>query len=207
MADLKGGRVPLHTEAGEKPFAQYVAAVGEVAFHWNALLEALGSIFCLVTATPRSVGFGIWYALKSDLAQMDILRAALRGRDGLHPAWTDRGNAHADIEWVINEIRGRLSERRNDAIHAPAALTAPIWMDTKGEISVGEVEIGPSFFHGHPRATRLKGKALIEEITWYAATAKVLANFASEMDGALRLADEPWPERPRLPNLGSAGGT
>lgn len=189
------------SEAGGKPFAEYVAAVGEVAFHWNALLEELGSIFCRVTDTPGPVGFGIWYALKSDLAQMDILKAALRGREGLDPPWTNRDRAGADIGWVINEIRGRLSERRNDAIHAPAEVTAPVFLGAEGEIFVGEIEIGPSFFHGHPRATRLKGKGLIEEIRWYAATAKVLADFTSEMVSALRSTDEPWPERPQLPTL------
>lgn len=185
-----------------KPLEDYLVAVGQVAFHWNDLHEALGLVFVQLVGTSRKVGLGIWYATQSDRAQRDMLSAALRGREGDDPPWTPHARASADIGWVINEIKTHLAERRNNAIHAPAEMHLIVGEAEKKVLLSDAFEIGPSYYYGNPRATKLKGKALIEEFDWYSATALTLAQFTRDMTAALSTPDVPWPKRPRLPSLG-----
>ena len=204
---MSHGLIPILPEAGNKAYDSYVSAVGEVAFHWNALLEACGLIFGHVAGTSQSVGFGVWYSTNSDRAQLAMLSGALRARTAEGLPWTSHARATDDITWVINEVQNKLADRRNDAIHAPAELGFSVFERSDGALQLGEIEIGPSFFHGHPRATKLNGRELLDEFRWYADTAAALTTFVKLMEATLCLADAPWPERPRLPSLGQPRGS
>jgi hypothetical protein len=60
--------------------------------------------------------------------------------------------------------------------------------------------MGASFFHGHPRARRLKGVKILDEFDWCESYTEILSQFAMKAETGLAFADRyPWPERPKLP--------
>ncbi|MDP3175252.1 MAG: hypothetical protein Q8M88_12545 [Phenylobacterium sp.] len=192
----------LYGREMEQAYSDYVTAVGQVAYHWNALYEQLGLLFVEVTGTRRKVALGIWYAVQNDRLQGTLLLSALRGREGEDPPWTRHAQADADIAWLVAEVQNSLSDRRNNAIHAPAELHFVVNEARDKRLVPGPIEIGPSFYYGNPRATRLRGKDLIKELEWYAAMAQAYCRFAEAMVGALSTAGSTWPKRPKVPSLG-----
>lgn len=140
-------RVPSD-EKMEETFSPYLMALGRVAHSWNHLQEALGKLFCTVTKMESAVGLSIWHSVLSDRTQREMLRAALV-HNNLKPKITK------EIEWILNQTQS-LSNRRNDAIHAPCLITVG-----------AELEIKLSFFSQNPRARSLIGKDILIEFAWY----------------------------------------
>jgi hypothetical protein len=56
-------------EETRKAFDAYVAAVGKVAYEWNALHEQLGILFVAVSGAEREVALANWYSVWSDRGQ------------------------------------------------------------------------------------------------------------------------------------------
>jgi hypothetical protein len=96
----------------------------------------------------------------------------------------------AELAWLLKEAN-RLSDHRNDAIHAPLVfITHP-----------DKIELTPFIFFGDPRASRLVTKNLLDEFAWYRGRASVLAHYAELSPYLMQYPDYPWPERPKLPPL------
>jgi hypothetical protein len=131
----------------------YAAAVGRVAHEWNHLHERLGALFVAVTGMERNLALSIWYSVKSDRAQRDMLRAAI---DVTNSQRSERlPEAPDDLQMVLDRAN-ELAEARNDAVHAPCSL----YIGGSGS------EMTASFFDGNPRAKNLKGKELLFEFAW-----------------------------------------
>ncbi|WP_426029563.1 hypothetical protein [Caulobacter sp. DWP3-1-3b2] len=185
-------------EAIERAFARHTSVVGEVAYYWNLLHERLGVLFSIAAAINNQVGMAVWYSVQSDRGQRGMLLAALRANK--EDVWEIRPKAKAEIKWLTDYVSGTLAERRNDALHAPCELGVGIFEDRDGNLSQA-IEVGPAYFLGNPRASKLSQKNLHKEFTWYAETARALALYADAMVTALTVIEATWPERPRLPSL------
>jgi hypothetical protein len=167
-------------------FDAYVAAVGKVAHAWNYLHERLGVLFVAVTGMERNVALSIWYSVKSDRAQRDMLKAAIDATNSERSTkWPE---APDDLKWLLERAEA-LAEARNNAVHAPCSL----YIGGSGS------EMGASFFDGNPRAKNLMGKELLVEFAWCERFAETLSRFAEMLGTAIAFPDRfPWPERPKI---------
>jgi hypothetical protein len=60
--------------------------------------------------------------------------------------------------------------------------------------------MGAAFFHGNPRAKKLKGKRVLAEFDWCERYAETLTRYAQKIETGIAFPDKyPWPERPTLP--------
>jgi hypothetical protein len=184
----------------EAAFEEYYLAVGKVARAWNTLHEYLGQLF--VTASGASwtqpwVAQAIWYSVKSDRAQRDMLRAAVNAKSG---RWEKLPKALDDLNWLLDRC-DELAEHRNDAVHAPCSVY--IGSGPNG------AEMGPAYFAaGNPRAKnlsakKLMGKQLIAEFEWCEKYAWALIGFIQKLEKPMALPDDGyrWPDRPPKPTL------
>jgi len=168
--------------------------VGQVAFYWNELHEALGELFALIVTSDRVVGMAVWYSTQNDRGQREMLRAAL----DVTPVdrWPRFPRAIPDITEVLDKTQS-LSDRRNDALHTPFSMT----ISSPREPGKPHIAMAPSTHLGNPRAKKLRGKDLIAEFEFYARTAKALSEFVGAAIVALTSSDQPWPDKPRMPTL------
>jgi hypothetical protein len=181
----------------EAAFEEYYLAVGKVARAWNTLHEYLGQLFVTASGadwTQPWVAFAIWYSVKSDRAQRDMLKAAVFAQSGL---WEKLPKALDDLKWLLDRC-DELAEHRNDAVHAPCSIY--IGSGPNG------AEMGPAYFAaGNPRVKTLKaknlmGKQLIAEFDWCERYAWTLIGFIQKLEKPLTLPDRyPWPDRPPRP--------
>jgi hypothetical protein len=176
----------------EKAFAPYALEIGQLTRAWNALHDNLGQIFSqIVSPGMPHIPSAIWYSTPNDKTQRDMLKGAYLAFGAINSKTHPR--AKEDIKWLMAESQ-RLSDQRNDAIHAPIS----VGMSMKS----GEMIIAPDIFYGNPRAKKLYGKELLAELRWYRMCAVVLKNFSVLIWLHLRRTDGTWPERPLLPTLG-----
>jgi hypothetical protein len=166
-------------EETKKAFDAYVAAVGKVAHAWNYLHERLGVLFVAVTGMERNLALSIWYSVRSDLAQREMLKAAVNAK---------LPKAPDDLKWLLDRAQ-EVANARNDAVHAPCSL----YINGSGS------EMGASFFDGNPRAKNLVGKELLVEFAWCEGYAETLSRFAEMLANAVAFPDRfAWPERPKI---------
>ena len=111
-------KLPDHdvADAASAAFQPYYDAVGKVVHAWNGLQEQLAILFCRVTNMSNEMGLSIWHSMKSDRAQRQMLRAALRAVDEDWEAKYPRGRD--DIAWLLSNADS-IAEGRNNVIHAP----------------------------------------------------------------------------------------
>jgi hypothetical protein len=163
----------------------YTTAVGRVAHAWNYLHEQLGALFAAVTGMKRNVAFSIWYSVKSDRAQREMLKAAVNATNSER---SKQPEAPDDLKWLLDRAE-ELAEARNIAVHAPCSLYL-------GESVSG---VGPSYLNGNPLAKRLMGKELLVEFAWCEGYAQTLIQFTRIIGLAIALPDRyQWPERPKI---------
>src|SRR5271154_3327508 len=94
-------------DAAEAAFEEYYLAVGKVARAWNTLHEFLGQLFVTVSGSDKvwteagaiKVALAIWYSVKSDRAQRDMLRAAFNANSG---RWEKLPKALNDFNWLLD---------------------------------------------------------------------------------------------------------
>jgi hypothetical protein len=179
---------PPGQEQLQRKFKPYAVELGLLVYSWNRLQDKLLSLFWAVLGTPSaSVPQAIWHAILSDRAQRQMLLAASR----VAPLRNER--ARADIKWIIDHVE-RFEDKRNDAIHSPLTFMT----DHTG------TALASAWISGNPRAKKLRDKNLLNEFRWYSETAAVLGSFAQRIYFRLKietLDEEPWPERPQLPQL------
>jgi hypothetical protein len=138
-------------EETKKAFDAYVAAVGKVAHAWNYLHERLGVLFVAVTGMERNVALSIWYSVKSDHAQREMLKAAI---DATNSERSKRmPNAPDDLKWLLDRA-DELAEARNNAVHAPCSL----YIGGSGS------EMGPRFSMGIPAPRSLWAKNCLSNL-------------------------------------------
>jgi hypothetical protein len=173
----------------EKVFEPYAREVGKLVAAWNQLQERLGELFSTIVSKDHpGIALAIWYSRQSDRAQREMLRAAT---EAAAAAGLLNEQAATDIKWLLDRSH-ELARDRNNAIHAPVAF----YTDQDGTRLMAE------YFFGNPRAFNLKGKNLSDEFSWYEKRATCLSGFALRCAFCLRNPDNPWIERPRLPNRG-----
>jgi hypothetical protein len=186
--------VPL-PDAVEAAFEEYYLAIGKVARAWNTLHEYLGQLFVTASGadwTQPWVAQAIWYSVKSDRAQRDMLRAAVNAKSG---RWEKLPKALDDLKWLLDRCE-ELAEHRNDAVHAPCSIYLGHW----------GAQMGPAYFAAaNPRvknlsAKKLMGKQLIAEFDWCERYAWTLIGFIQKLEKPLASpTDFPWPDRPPKP--------
>lgn len=180
---------PPEHETIQNKAAEYVAALGRVAFSWNRLQELLGQLFAAaIPMASHHVILAVWYSEQSDRNQRRLLRAAVNA--GALSGWPSKlpDTANDDILWLL-KAADELSGRRDEAIHAPAAITT----DEKG------TEMTAAFYFGNPLAMRLKGKDLVYEFSLSQWRAEQLSHYAGRIVDALTRHTCAWPDtRPGL---------
>src|SRR5580658_6617228 len=102
-------------------FADYAHFLGRVVHGWNRLHERLAELFAEVIGGPQSVALAVWHSSLNDRAQRNMLEAAIKAVSD--DRWEGKfPQAKSDIIWLICKINS-LSRQRDNAVHAPAALT------------------------------------------------------------------------------------
>jgi hypothetical protein len=173
-------------DAFDTGFAPYITAVGEVVNAWNKMQEQLNKLFVAVTGMSSGMASSIWHSVRSDSLQRDLLAAAVRATP--NEKWASRHpEAKADLLALL-ACAERLSQQRNDAIHAPVSLA----IDKDKLVPI------PVYFFGNPRAKRLKGKDVINEFRQCRDDAFTLKEFAEKAETALSFASYAWPDKPAL---------
>ena len=177
-------------EERKAAFAAYVDAVGKVSHAWNFLHERLGQLFLAILDGESQVSAAIWYSTEIDKAQRRMLLLAarasirLRGKNGVLEL----------IEWLDKKTTS-LSDRRNDAIHAPCAF----WLGAGPE---GSPVMGASYLFGHPRAKKLIGLAIVEEFLLCERVAEELTRFTLRIESHIQAPERfPLPDKPKIPSL------
>jgi len=156
------------------------------------LHEILGRLFVIVTGANPKIALAVWYSTDSDRTQQRMLSAAISALPD--DRWPQRPRAREDLQWLLVRTNS-LADQRNNAIHAPGALYC-------GSGVAGGMEIAPSFLQGHPRATRLMGKPLLDEFEWCKRCTEILTEFALAAETSLSVEQHPWPDRPKIPTRG-----
>lgn len=169
----------------------YAGAVGRVAHIWNYLQEDLGRLFVMFlgVSDPRN-GWAVWYSTDSDRAQQRMLRDILPSALAAEK-WSKRPKVEDDLAWLLTETSS-LADKRNSAIHAPTIMMIGGGRD-------GGTAMASNPLSGHPRAKRLAGMDLMEELEWYEQWGETLVKFARAIQNALIDGEKPWPDRPRRP--------
>ena len=181
------------TDAAQEAFEAYALAVGQVAYTWNYLQDALGQLFVAITSMDDRIALSVWYSSDSDRVQRNMLKAAIVASS--EDRWLPRlQTARSDLLWLV-EHANKLADQRNNAIHAPTTMVTM----SSGREMVTSIS---AYINGHPRAHRLWGKRLLLEFSWCAETADTLSIFTRQATLALRDGLTPWPDRPALPTRG-----
>ena len=138
----------------------------------------------------------IWYSVKNDRSQRQMIRAVLKSKR------SNLGGLAEDVGWLLKEV-DLLAEVRNDVIHAPL-----LSMDDKdGTPSFLELSDPPkpkvrpfAAEKGHPRSLNLLSRDLLSEYSWCRDAARVLTDFCINCCQCLYdYGRFPWPTRPQLP--------
>jgi hypothetical protein len=167
----------------------YALAVGRLSIAWNYLHGALGDLFALVIGGDAELVIAKWRSVKNDGVQRGKLRAAIEAESP--ERWRQTPTALADLLWVL-ERAGKLSDVRNDAVHAPVML------HIGGEI----VEVNVTFQTMDEHERRLlaiveSGRKLLDEFAECQQDVSALSIFVRR--AALALAEPDRREWPTLP--------
>jgi len=118
--------------------------LGWITYEWNRLHEALGELFADAIGADTYTALTAWHTIRSDLTQRQMLKAVAAHRaQRCKPEDKRLWQALMDI---VDEVT-KLSDRRNNAIHAPLVFV--------NDLSRGEIKIQPLDFFGNPRAAKL----------------------------------------------------
>jgi hypothetical protein len=176
-------------------FAMFAHHLGYVTWAWNALHMDLCDLFCLITGWDNpNISRAIWYAIKSDSGQRDILKAAA------NIALEDKTECRDEVLWLTQEV-DQLAGFRNDAFHV-GWTTEFLGMQKEAKRHPFELRRAiPDVVRGHPRGTRLADKdagAIFRALADHCLT---LMQFTRFIDTHVIGADEgkPLPERPVRP--------
>lgn len=171
-----------HREFTDVAFQELALGLGRVALSWNDFHISLSGLFSSILKIPnRLIADRIWYAVKSDRSQREMLRALNSSPAiGLNLTKVVR----SEIDWILGRADA-LENLRNDLLHSP-------FVNSSGEIA--------SLHSGaNSRAMSLEGKNLLAECKWFYETAILLRDHADKIDDALIRPGGALPKRPRPP--------
>ena len=165
-----------------KKYDQFAQCLGRLALAWNSLHLELFEIFWAVSGYGNGMIPGaIWYALKVDRAQRDILKDLVNSKAiGINLSKDQR----REIKWVLDKT-DNLENIRNDFIHTPFA------MDNS--------KVFPLHTGQHKRGLSFEGRAVLAESNWVFKSVSVLSIYAEQLAENVRKPTLPMPERPKLP--------
>lgn len=182
------------------------AEIGQLVRSWALLHDRLGSIFHDLVVHPDdaffrpSVGHSIWHSIKSDLAQRQMLQAALKGKIGLLENTLRRIDEKDkekkirlfnDYIWLVNEIT-KMSHSRNDLVHAPIVFQL--------DLGASEYEPAVSDQSSDPRGDKLKERELYQFCAYCIDFCRKAMTYIHELSHHPAGRDT-WPERPRWLSL------
>lgn len=171
--------------------------LGTLVQTWSQLQGDLAGIFHQATGCEPHVSNSMWHSLKSDLAQRELVSAALRSQIQLLSAWKndkdkqDKAKVFAEYLWLIGEIT-KFSHKRNDLIHSPIVLF-------RSALST-EMEAIIDGWHDDPRAKRLKDTELYQYCRWQIGFCEDAHKFMRSIWTHLRK-HEALPKRPQWRSL------
>lgn len=178
------GYPPTH-----KTFHPYVTAIGQAAVAWNGLHEALRGLFWTLLGVDAPVHSAIWYAIRSDRTQRQILDAIVKR---IHETGDISDSILDRVEWLLKNANS-LATARDDAIHVPLIS----WGRPPNHTVV------PGSSHGHPMGKRLENKDLVNEFRWCRDMGIALTDYCLRLDWHLNNQQQfPLPNKPALPNRG-----
>jgi len=174
-------------------FEPYAMEIGFLAREWNDMQERMCGLFCITTRLQiDGAGSAIWYSVQKDISQRKMLKVAAE------VVFEKHADLLTELAWLISEA-DKVGYRRDDAIHAPLSMV------------IGDpLHFTARYFHGNPKAVKLKGKDLLAEFRWYRGCASSLGRYASQLGNYVAVWRDqpvgaplpPLPGRPVLPTLG-----
>ncbi len=172
-----------HRDFKDRAFQKLALALGRVALSWNDLHISLSSLLSVILRIPnRLITDTIWYAVKSDRGQRDVLKALNSSQAiGLNLS----KEARAEISWILSRATA-IEDLRNDLLHSP-------FVNSFGNIR-------PLHLGVHNRAIGLETKNLLAECHWFYTTATMLRDHADKIDEALSRPNATLLKRPKLPD-------
>jgi hypothetical protein len=172
------------TNLSRAEFRPYATALGQIALAWNGLHERLAFLFCMAMGGGQvNHFFAIWYAIKNDRAQRDMLLAATNVDIADLSSYCPK--LKEEIIWIWKHCND-VEEARNNALHSPFVLM--------------HSGVQPGYHMGHERATKLaKQQDISTELRWCRDAAKVLSDYVQAIGRALEDARHTWPDRPKWP--------
>jgi hypothetical protein len=137
---------------------------------------------------------GVWGSAPSDRAKRDMLLAALRGRQELiGPQIAPRDAERRDLIIHLCNQAGALEDDRNNVVHAP--LTQIGFAEPQPSLTVV-----PNLLMSNYRAGRLQGRDLLADFRYCRDYAKVLGQFALDLEITFRAVALPLPQKPGKPS-------
>ncbi|MFK4727133.1 hypothetical protein ABIE89_008233 [Bradyrhizobium niftali] len=133
--------------------------LGSLIQSWSLLNEQLAGLFQQATECSPHVTNSVWHSIKSDLAQREMLSAALRSRIELYEAQVLDNKQRLKVLvlqeylWAVQEIT-KFSHKRNDMVHSPIVFRRKA-TDIEYEARIHD-------WHGNPRAAKLADKELYQ---------------------------------------------
>lgn len=181
-------------DARHADFRKYVTAAGQASLQWNALYESMGQLFLTLMGGGFVGQFAaVWSSVTSDRGKRNMLLAALANRQGTaSPELTQLHNQQGDLIKYLCGQANELENKRNNIVHAPLMR---LWHQGHQHLE----PVYPNVVLGNPRAKALEGKSLISEFRYCRDYARVLGQFALEIDYAMTLG-RPLPDKPRPPS-------
>ena len=100
----------------EEAFGPVATEIGFLAREWNGLHDLFAKIFAaIVGPSNTNIPLAVWNSVTSDSSQRRMLDAAASSWVKFHP---NESVVFNEIKWLLDRS-GALSEKRNNAIHAP----------------------------------------------------------------------------------------
>lgn len=209
MATRKLKKRPLDSECyTSAEFKPYVVAIGQIALAWNDLHETLCSLFVTLTGSlDDGMLEAAWQSLPSDRAKRGMLKAAIQQ---MGPDMRRRNPlAQGEMKWLFGQL-DRLEEDRNNAIHAPlSTFSHPSWQLLAQALNMPvrrQRGVQPDDVRWNRRAANLKNKDLLIEYRYVRDAVIAFRDYANVIESSWNWTDDgddPWPQRPSLPNRGN----
>jgi hypothetical protein len=174
----------VRTNDLDKRFEPYAVQLGWIAHSWNALHDALGSLFWTLTGSQNgNVPLAIWNSIPNDRTQRGVLRAVAQ------TVLADKETELQAVLWLL-AAADKFEDKRNDALHTPFTF----------QIDPNDTRLVSKSYSGHKRALKLKNKELLPEFEWYGRSVHILARYAMSIRFALGdPANFAWPTKPKMP--------
>ncbi len=170
----------------------HAADIGHIALAWSSLHVQLGEIFAeIMDPEGRSLGLAAWNAVPNDRSKRAMVLAVALQKFG-----QKKSKFVEELQWALGRANS-LENNRNDAVHAPYAVT----MDPEEGF-----KFVPYIWSGDSRAKSLQGRDLKAEFGSYIKNIGSLTSFVRDLGRMLSspVPDPTWPERPALPRPAQA---